>query len=709
MSKTTNRALYSSSFKEFIDSDSNAIFGELSKQQHGNQNTETRDSWEDEIEIMKEAIRPWQDEKAEIILEYSIPRLQKRIDVVLLLRGIVFCIEFKVNKSDVLNIDLDQVLNYALDLKNFHEESHNLTIVPILVPTETNKTSNVFLTSVYNDKIYNPIISNRYNLQQTIREVLERENAKEGITVENWLISNYSPTPTIVEAARALYENHSVKDITRCDAANMDETISYIREVIRATKEKREKTICFLTGVPGAGKTLVGLDIAVNQAYESEEKSTERDYAVYLSGNGPLVAVLREALARNHKQKIVKEGNTKQLSEAKREIKQFIQNIHSYRDNMLAKLKLPVINGKLEIDPEKAIKKDEQGYAEIEHIAIFDEAQRAWTHKRIANYLKRGGTYGNKMKVADFPMSESAFLIWSMDQREDWGVIICLVGGGQEINTGEAGISEWIYAINEHFSHWNIHISNQLTAKEYAEGRVNELLAQHNKTTFSEKLHLAVSNRSFRAEELSKLIHSILSFEPNASDIYQRVRGNGYPVVITRDIEKARKWLREQTRGSEQTGMLITKTAARLTPLAVAALGSDEMDTVHWFLEDKYDVRSSNYLEEAATEIQVQGLELDYACVIWDADMRYTPDGWSFWKFNRNSSKWIPEKNEENQKYMVNAYRVLLTRARQGIVVCIPEGNINKNADGSPEDSTRLPEYYNNTYNYLKSLGIEEL
>lgn len=260
--------------------------------------------------------------------------------------------------------------------------------------------------------------------------------------------------------------------------------------------------------MPGAGKTLVGLDVAVKQSYQDGNEFIEDEGAVYLSGNGPLVAVLTEALAIDNQRKCRERGERKNLSDSRREVGKFIQIIHRYRDNMLAKIKNPIRNGILEIDPEKAIKLSKAGYGEVEHVAIFDEAQRSWTHKRLSDYLKRGGTYGNKLKIKDFPLSEAAFLIWSLDQREDWATIICLIGGGQEINTGEAGISEWIKALNERFSHWKIYISDKLTEKEYADGRVNELLANNDKVTYSSNLHLGVSLRSFRAENLSAFVHS---------------------------------------------------------------------------------------------------------------------------------------------------------------------------------------------------------
>ena len=243
-------------------------------------------------------------------------------------------------------------------------------------------------------------------------------------------------------------------------------------------------------------------------------------------------------------------------------------------------------------------------------------------------------------------MSEAAFLIWSLDQREDWATIVCLIGGGQEINTGEAGISEWIAALNERFPHWNVYISDKLTGPEYAEGKVNELLEHNPNVVYSDKLHLGVSLRSFRAERLSAFVHSLLSFNPDAAELYKNVVSHGYPIVLTRSMDKARKWLRQQARGTQQTGILISKVSARFKPLAVHVLPQSEDNAVHWFLEDKTDVRSSNYLEEAATEIQVQGLEVDFACVLWDADMRYDNGKWTFWKFN-GKTQWAPEKNYE--------------------------------------------------------------
>ena len=708
--KRTNRCLYKSDFKSFIETDPYSVLGHIHDAFHGQALTTTDEAWLGEIQLLQNVLLPWKDEKAEIIFEYDIPRLGKRIDVVLLLRGLIFCLEFKVGQKDALQADVEQVMDYALDLKNFHRYSHDRIIVPILIPTKHASSSSSFTPSVYNDSIFNPLITGASGLQKIIQDVLCHVDANTPGTIKDWIISPYTPTPTIIEAARSLYENHSVEDITRheADKVTTDATIAYILDVINRSKREGKKSICFVTGVPGAGKTLVGLDVAVKQSYQDDGTFNEDDGAVYLSGNGPLVAVLTEALARDNYKKSRDKGDGKKISDSRREVSKFIQIIHRYRDNMLAKIKNPVVNGELEIDPDKAVKLQQSGYGEVEHVAIFDEAQRAWTHKRIADYLKRGGTYGNKLKVANFPMSEAAFLIWSLDQREDWATIVCLIGGGQEINTGEAGISEWIAALNDRFPHWHVYISDKLTEPEYAEGKVNELLEHNPNVVFSEKLHLGVSLRSFRAERLSAFVHSLLSFNPDATELYKNVVSHGYPIVLTRSMDKAREWLRQQARGTQQTGILISKVSARFKPLAVHVLPQSEDNAVHWFLEDKTDVRSSNYLEEAATEIQVQGLEVDFACVLWDADMRYDNGKWTFWKFN-GKTQWISEKNHETQKYMLNAYRVLLTRARQGMVICVPEGNGRTTPEGFPEDPTRLPSFYDSTYEYFKRIGIKDI
>jgi len=682
-----NRYFYKSSISEFISSSTDFIFGQISRADEMDTMSTQKFAWVVEIETMKRALQPWRHEAAEIIFEYSIPRLGKRIDVVVLLRERVFVIEFKAGETEFLHQDVDQVMDYALDLKNFHQGSIDRLIVPVLVATESSKYSTVCQPSHYDDGVYEPLMTDSAHLGDVINMVLLdcMQQKAFSVAIENWARSRYSPTPTIIEAARSLYLNHSVEEITRHEAEGeqLERTTRYVQQVIRETKAKRGKSICFVTGVPGAGKTLVGLNVAVQQ--ESNE-----DLAVYLSGNGPLVAVLTEALTRDKQAQEKARGNRILKKDAEREVKRFIQIIHRYRDNMLGKVR--VVNGHIEIDPTKELKDHIAGYGEVENIAIFDEAQRSWDKEHIAAWLNR------KKGFAEFPMSEGEFLIWSLDQRKDWAVIVCLVGGGQEINTGEAGIGEWIRALNESFPDWQIYISSQLTAKEYAEGKVSELLNQNRNVVYSDNLHLAVSMRSFRAESLSNMVHYLLDGESEkAKEVYESIIDR-YPIVLTRDLEKAKKWLRDKARGNERYGLVVSSKAYRLKPLAIDV--RCKPDTVHWFLDDINDVRSSLFLEDAASEFDIQGLELDWTCLVWDGDLRYNGTTWDYFEFN-GGSKWNRINKEERKAYQLNAYRVLLTRARQGMVICVPEGN--------PKDHTRLPEFYDGTYLYLKSLGFQEI
>ena len=246
------------------------------------------------------------------------------------------------------------------------------------------------------------------------------------------------------------------------------------------------------------------------------------------------------------------------------------------------------------------------------------------------------------------------------------------------------------------FPDWQVYISSQLAAKEYAEGRVSELLEANAHVTYSEDLHLAVSMRSFRAESLSNMVHYLLDGESRkAKEVYESI-ADRYPIVLTRDIEKAKQWLRSKARGNERYGMVVSSKAYRLKPLAIDV--RCKPDTVHWFLDDINDVRSSLFLEDAASEFDIQGLELDWTCLVWDGDLRYSNGSWDYYEFN-GGTRWNKIKKAERQAYQLNAYRVLLTRARQGMVICVPEG--------SSSDPTRNPEFYDETYEYLKQMGFK--
>jgi len=688
------RYYYYNNIASFLNQSENEIRGDLAFSDEYDVAAMQRFAWDEEIQLLKSILRPYANEPSWIVFEYTIPRLGKRIDVVLLLRERIFVLEFKAGEESFNRHDVDQVMDYALDLKNFHQGSADRMIIPILVATESQDYSKTCTLSHYDDGVYEPLMTNKDHLSETIQLVLSQELPQQlyRVSLEDWVRSRYEPTPTIIEAASALYAKHSVEDITKHEAEGeqLEKTTKYVLQVIHDTKERRGKSICFVTGVPGAGKTLVGLNVAIQQSDHQEGENP--DLAVYLSGNGPLVQVLTEALARDKKRQKAALGEKYNITTARREVSQFIQIIHRYRDNMLQKIKTPIRDNKIEIDPTKELKDKRAGFAEVENIAIFDEAQRSWDQTHIASWLKR------KKGIEDFPMSEGEFLIWSLDQRHDWAVIVCLVGGGQEINTGEAGIGEWIRAINETFPAWDVYISNQLTAKEYAEGQVEQLLADNPKVKYSDDLHLAVSMRSFRAESLSSMIHFLLDCDvEKAKENYSKIQEQ-YPIMLTRDLNTAKKWLRLKARGNERYGLVVSSKAYRLKPLAIDV--RCKPDTVHWFLDDIDDVRSSLFLEDAASEFDIQGLELDWTCLIWDGDLRYCNGHWDYFEFN-GGNRWNRINKEERKLYQLNAYRVLLTRARQGMVICVPQGD--------PRDPTRLPEFYDGTYEYLRSLGLKEI
>jgi hypothetical protein len=587
----------------------------------------------------------------------------RRIDTVLLIGPIVFVVEFNVGESVFDRAGLDQVWDYALDLKNFHEASHSASIVPILIATEAD-TSPAPELQADDDKVYRPISVHTANFRKVLDAAL-RTIRGDSLDAKYWAGAPYHPTPTIVEAARALYAQHSVEAIARYDAGaqNLRTTSARIEELVDEARSFKRKLICFVTGVPGAGKTLIGLNVATHR-----RDVNQPTHAVFLSGNGPLVAVLREALARDELARQRSGGLRVRKGKVAESVKAFIQNVHHFRDDLLIDTRPPA-----------------------EHVAIFDEAQRAWNLRQTANFMRR------KKHRPGFSQSEPEFLISSMDRHEDWAVVVCLVGGGQEINTGEAGIDSWIEAISSKFSQWRMHISSRLTDSEYGAGRVLDTVRGKQNVCFDDCLHLAVSMRSFRAENVSYFVKAILDCEKESARQAFGQLADRYPIVLARDLAQAKQWVRNHARGSERYGLVASSKAQRLKPDAIDI--RVDVDPVHWFLNGKEDTRSSYYLEDAATEFQVQGLELDWTCVAWDGDFRYTGSGWGYHHFR--GDRWCAVANSENQRYLCNAYRVLLTRARQGMVIYVPPGNF--------EDQTRSAQFYDPTYQYLVELGIPEL
>lgn len=595
-----------------------------------------------------------------IFFEFVLPRLGRRVDVALVIAQLVFVLEFKVGEREFQRHAIDQAWDYALDLKNFHEPSHQIPIVPVLIATRA-RDGDARYRPPARDGVYKPITIGAKQLGGLLETYVANDPC-ELIDGDSWGAGRYSPTPSIIEAARALYAGHSVVDISRSDAgaSNLTTTSRYVSTVINEARRDGRKAVCLLTGVPGAGKTLVGLDIATQNM-----DAASATHSVFLSGNGPLVAILREALAQDQVRRERQAGRTLTKGAARRQVEAFIQNVHHFRDDCL-------------VDPG----------APPEHVAIFDEAQRAWNREQTVAFMTR------KRGQPDFAASEPEYLLSCMDRHPDWAVVLCLIGGGQEINTGEAGIAEWIDALRARFSHWSIHVSPRLHDAEYASGAALDALSGRPRVHFDDALHLSVSMRSFRAERVSDWVKYVLDLDAIPAQRTLQELLPRYPIVVTRSLTAAKAWVKEQARGTERFGLMVSSQAQRLKPHAIDV--RVPVDPVHWFLAPKEDVRSSYYLEDAASEFQVQGLELDWACVVWDADFRMVDAAWAHWSFV--GSRWQRVSKPERQLYLKNAYRVLLTRARQGMVLVVPEGD--------HEDPTRAPSFYDATYDYLRSIGV---
>ena len=651
------RSYYSARIREFLDEKPETLLGKLMVSDEFSTTDLQKNAWRKEIDILQDQLRSV--ENGDIAFEYTIPRMGHRIDVVCIIRGLIFLLEFKVGDSEYRKSTADQVMDYALDLKYFHELSADRYIIPISIPTEAPSVCNE--VSFMEDKISNVLKCTKDNIGLTINSVLSSVQDQD-LSIADWINSRYAPTPTIIEAAQAMYRNHSVKDISRNDAGahNLTATTETINQIIDDCKRNHKKAICFVTGVPGAGKTLAGLNIA------NERHNFDADeHAVFLSGNGPLVDILQAALAKDRSSRM---GIT--IAEAKKETKSFIQIIHRFRDEALTTNNPPA-----------------------EKVAIFDEAQRAWNEESLTDFMKR------KKGVDAFNQSEPEFLIRIMDRHQDWAVIVCLVGGGQEIYNGEAGIIDWFRALQKKFRNWHIYLSDKITDSEYVGNSSIEELLTGCSYSLRPALHLGVSLRSFRSEKLAEFVKLLLDNEPSAAAAVYSELSIHYPIILTRDLDKAKEWIRKKARGTERYGLLASSEGKRLRGIGIWV--PSVINHVGWFLNEKDNVDSSYFLEVAASEFKVQGLEIDYSILAWDADLRRSGKGFDYFKFR--GTRWNHVNNMQQQKYLKNAYRVLMTRAHQGMIIFVPSST-------DPEDDpTRDSAFYDDIYKYLRSCGIKEL
>ena len=493
----------------------------------------------------------------------------KRADAIIILDGVVFVVEFKVHATSFDAAAIEQVTDYALDLKNFHSNSHSRVLIPVVVATDA--PPRPIQLDLFTRDVAEPVLSNGRNLAELLTAAASRFKDLSPMSPEEWIAGVYKPTPTIIEAAQALYRSHRVDEITRsdADAKNLTVTTARLSQIIETAKAKQEKVICFVTGVPGAGKTLAGLNLTTQRTQAHGD-----EHAVFLSGNGPLVQVLREALARDRHQNGDEDGRDVKKGQARRDVNAFIQNIHHFRDYHISSKEAP-----------------------DDRVVTFDEAQRAWDQKKLAAGMRE------KHGIPNFDKSEPQLLIDIMNRHDGWCAVVCLIGGGQEINEGEAGLSEWFSALSKHFRDWKVYTSDQLMTPEYNWGLDLQAMMDGLDCSYESDLHLAVSVRSFRAEKLSQFINQIISGDASvALQTYESIKAV-YPIALTRSLGAARSWLRGKARGSERFGLVASSGALRLKPEGIHVKA--EINAPNWFLNSKEDVRSSYFLEDPATEFSI--------------------------------------------------------------------------------------------------------
>ena len=661
-STQSGKAYYCNSIPGFIRDKSSSIIGQLVKHSF-EVNKEQSDAWDNQISGLQSRLEECGME-GDIIFEYDIVRLGKRIDVILLIKHMVFSLEFKNGKTAFVAQDAQQAEDYAIDIKNFHKESEDLYVCPILIATDAPKYKKPQPIDCYPDKQVYLQRENMDTFTPKITSILEKYGDDQEIDFEKWFNSPYHPTPTIIAAAVEAYTSHDISQIAQSEAGqdNIDKCEKAIDRIVDYARNNQKKCVCFITGVPGAGKTLVGLDVVAKNLNKGKD-----NLSVYLSGNGPLVEVLREALKRSVKDKMARESK-----EVKRETEAAINAL---------------------IQSSYAFKKDnaKNDYPTPENILIFDEAQRVWNEEKMTRKHE---------KDPDMSVSEPYLLYKIMDRHQQWAVMICLVGLGQDIYDGEVGINEWFRCGIKEFTDWELFYSPAIFSQTEDKDIDVNLLQECSRCHQVEELHLKTSIRSFRADKQCQFVDYLLDNKPvETKKVYGEIKKK-YPVFLTRDIKVAKEWARNKIRGSQRCGVLACSSAQRLKPDGIYV--PTEIDVKNWFLAPSDDLRSSNMMEVVASEFKVQGLEIDWAVVCWDADLRRkNASEWDYYSFR--GTKWMRRNKEEQKRYLVNSYRVLLTRARQGMVIFVPRGV------DAEEDATRNHIYYDEIYSYLLSCGIEEL
>lgn len=602
-----------------------------------------------------------------ILLEYPIPIVGKRIDAVLLAHNLIIVIETKTGSS--LTSAARQVDDYALNLACFHEHSKNRTVLPLVV-ADARIAANSARTE-FDSLIEKCRLASTTDLGRVLENICQqyvREDEPQ-IDLESWNQGRFRPIPPIIDAAVALYSGMDVFEIGHACAAHEDleKTTNTLVQTVLDARAHAQKVICFTTGVPGAGKTLVGL----NTVHRPEIKNDSS----FLSGNGPLVKVIQEALVRDV---VNREEVSRQSAQLK--VRAFIHNVHRFADQYYGEGRL----------------------TPAQRVVVFDEAQRAWDNDEN----ERSG----RPRV-----SEPEMMLEVMDRHSDWSVIVALIGGGQEINRGEAGLAEWGRALAR-FPHWQVHASPHVLSRNSVTGfRLFETADDpHPERIFeSPALHLNVCTRSIRAQRISDWVDAVLSGRRREA---AQVAGTlDAKPALTRSLGVAKTWLSANRRGQTRSGLVASASAVRLRAdgLETGFDFQQRFEWEHWFLDihdctdqncdHKYcnDVRASSRLEVAATQFKIQGLELDWVGLCWGEDLTWDGEKWICRRFNNKHWKLVKASDHRRLKYLVNAYRVLMTRARQGMVLYIPKPE--------RDDISRLHHDLDLTAEFLVSCGAESI
>lgn len=625
-------------------------------------------AWTNQISILQKYLK---DKKGYIIFEYVLSRVNMRIDVVLLMDDVVYSLEFKNNETEFKAEDIDQASGYGYALKNFYEANRDKYVVPILIATKAPDSICSSGADIGIDKLFSLFKANINKMEQYIDLIRSKYGSDIIYTEEDfkkWIKSPFKPNPTIIQSARSIYMNNQVDEFFKFDAGeeNLKITEQTVELIVKEARDQKKKIICFVSGVPGAGKTLVGLDLAGKSKNNTDNGLPE---AVFFSGNGPLINVLTEALGRD----AYKYNKEKYSSKYKavNDVKTFIQDLHAFKEDIISQKKKTV----------------------EENVLIFDEAQRVWNEVQLQKWLEKKGA-----DKSYFGLSEADLLLDGFKTKE-WGVIVALTGLGQDIHTGEDGLSVWFKSLLEKHPEWEIRLSKEIF-NQNADNLVQykEPLLNSSKVKEDDGLYLKVCIRTPRARNLSEFAEALLNNKPDVAKA-SLAKFDNYPIAITRNLRRAEEFVLNNTQRKERCGKLCSSNSKILGRYSRCFDNIDNWHFANWML-DESGRDSSNSLIFSATEFNIQGLEIDWSILGWDMDMYYSNGSWHMQKML--TEKRFIESSEIQKKHILNSYRVLLTRARKGIIIYIPK------RDDFP-DKYGSAKYYDSTYEYLKSCGIKDI